>query len=59
MEPILVVRQTFWELEEEQSNIFSTGRLARSFSDSDIRYGGDHVLMGVQEDCVKKRHWFT
>lgn len=54
MEPILVVRQTFWELEEEQSNIFSTGRLARSFSDSDIRYGGDHVLMGVPEDCVKK-----
>lgn len=54
MEPVLVVRQTFWELDEDNSSeLLRAGGRARSFSDSDIRYGGDHVLMDFPKECAK------
>jgi len=50
MDSILVVRQTFWELEEEiPTNVECR---ARSYSDFDIRYG-DHVFADLQEDSAK------
>jgi hypothetical protein len=51
MESVLVVRQTFWELEEEIPNIYS--RHARSFSDFDIRYGGSEMCADLPEDSAK------
>jgi hypothetical protein len=49
MESILVVRQTFWELEQE----IPAERRSRSYSDFDVRYGGDHVLAALSEDGAK------
>lgn len=49
----LVVRQTFWVLEDEIPNAFEAGRHARSYSDFDIRYGGDQVFADLSEDILE------
>jgi hypothetical protein len=51
MATILVVRQTFWELEDEISDNFEVGRNARSFSDFGVRY--DNVLADLSEASDK------
>jgi len=53
MEPVLVVRQTFWELEDEIPDVFVAGRHARSYSDFDIRYDGDQLFAALLEDRGK------
>jgi hypothetical protein len=54
MESVLVVRQTFWELESEITNALEAGRNARAYSDFDIRYGDiANLLEDSLEDCVK------
>jgi len=49
MESVLVVRQTFWELEAAYP---VDGRCSRSFSDFEVRYGAD-VLADLLEDCLE------
>jgi hypothetical protein len=49
MESVLVIRQTFWELEEVTPK--GDGRQSRSFSDFDVRYGG--ALASLSEDSTK------
>lgn len=56
MESVLVVRQTFWELEHEITNALEAGRNARAYSDFDIRYGENlfaNLLEDSLEDCTK------
>lgn len=48
MESVLVVRQTFWELEDEIPNVHE--RQSRSYSDFDIRYG---AIADLLEDSLE------
>jgi len=49
MESTLVIRQTFWELEEEMPE--RAGRRARSYTDFDIRYDSGHT--DLPDDSAK------